>query len=158
MEYKNFWDASWRDNTDLAVIVAGDMCERLIDIRDYLQFYDNLDLLTLMRQCLLLDADIKDIQHLPWQQVIDLRTELLQRRYDFFKSGDEEQQNYLLQLIQYPFARWGPGCLCTEFSSINLKGMTDIPTIASVLQNKLNFEYFTPSLMCDPRIYEIEQP
>lgn len=155
--YDEFWYADYRDASDLAVIVAGDMCEKKIDVRDYLKFQDNLDTLTVVRYCLLMGAELSDLEGMNPRQIQEYSETLLHKIFDFY-DGTDHKRNYLLQLIQYPFARWGPECLWVEHCSVDLKGMTDIKEMSVKLSNALGFKYFTNSYNLAMPVFKIQQP
>ena len=158
MPCDSFWDEPFRDNTDLTVIVAGDICEQRIDIRDYLKYLPDLNKVTIIRQCLLLGADIEKLDTMTMQQLLGLREVRLHEIFNFYEMGNTSRRNYLLQVIQQPFARWGPGCLCIETYTTNLMGKTDIVEIANIVRSALKFKYFTSSSDCMQPIFSIRQP
>lgn len=155
--YSEFWDAPHRDASDLAVIVSGDMCEKKIDVRDYLAYQDNLDTLTVVRYCLLLGEDIENLQGMTPRQIQEHSEALLHKVFKFY-DGSEHRRNYFLQLIQYPFARWGPECLWIDHCSVDLKGMTDIKEMSIKLSKALDFEYFSNSYDLVMPVFTIQQP
>lgn len=149
-QYDEFWDAHYRDTSDLAVIVAGDICEKHIDIRDYLKYQDDLDTLTVVRFCLLLGAEPNVLDKMTPKQIQEYVDVLLHKKFNFYDDS-EHSRRFLLQLIQYPFARWGPRCLWVESCSVDLKGMADIKAISEKLSAALGFKYFTDSrYLCWP--------
>ncbi len=151
-----FWELLDLDNTDLSVIVAGDICEGVIDFKDYLQFFDHFEYITRFRFCLLLGYDNKELYEKSDKELFALSEEGLHRRFNFYKPGDWHMREYLLQLIQYPFAQWGSGCLEIQYSSIDFLKLVesaplDVDQLMKMLQEKFKFKYFVPFRMMASR-------
>ncbi len=77
-----FWELFDLDNTDLAVIVAGDICEGVINFKDYLQYFDHFEYMTLFRFCLLLGYENKELDRKSAKELfaLDLFNNLAKRR------------------------------------------------------------------------------
>lgn len=151
---KDIWSLYGLDNSDLAVIMACDLSEKVIDPCEYLKYVDDFERMTLVRFCLLLHAHPKDLVGLSKDELYDLRDKLLKQLFNFFDPNNEKKRRFLLQVIQKPIAKWGIGCLHIERCTCNVCDNMEI--MREALKEHLGFEIYRSYREREPIIIDIQ--
>ena len=100
-----FWDLDDLDPGDLAVSVAGDLCEQRINPWDYLVYYGYWDRLNLVRVCLLLGYPPEYLADRELDELIEFIDNSLTVYFPGYERGDARNREYMLKVhFLYPFA------------------------------------------------------
>ena len=154
MTYKTLWEQKHLDAADLAVIVAGDICEARINVYDYLKYYDNLDVLTGVRFCLLTGSEPSTIFPRDPIELEKIYVENILRKYTFITSTSRWIIRAMLKAVQYPIAQW-KNCFRIEYCSLkDITSYTDIHDLMQVLREHLDFENYTRCNLADLPVYD----
>lgn len=136
-----FWDLPDLDPTDLAVAVAGDLCERRINPYDYIPYCGAWNRLNLIRPCLALGREIDEIRDLNDSQLLKLIDSDLAAKVPEHVIGDARSRAYYLKTRCFlPFAACNPhDCL-----EVNHTTMFPFPEDLDELANKLmiHFDFY----------------
>lgn len=136
-----FWDLPDLDPTDLAVAVAGDICEGRIEPYDYIPYCGAWDRLNLVRQSLALGRDISELTDLNDSQLLELIDSDLTKRVPEHVPGDPRSRAYYLKTRFFmPFAACNPrDCL-----GVNHTTMFPFPDDPKELIDKLmvHFDFY----------------
>lgn len=152
-EPRDIWEILKLDNSDLAVILACDLTEGLINPCDYLIYTDDFERMTLVRFCLLLHAKPESLADLSNDELYTLRDKLLKEMFDFFDPSNEHRRRFLLQVIQKPISIWGIGCLHITHCSCEI--CMDMDVMRERLKQHLQFELYRPYITRDPIVAPI---
>ncbi len=151
----SFWNCEYQDNTDLAVIIAGDICEGCVNVYDYLIYRDNLLRLTWARYCLLLHASRESVAFKTTRELKEYTDKLLVGRYGEDVMTNMRLRVFILQAIQLPFSQWGAGCL--EVEHCTLDSIPDsIHELSELLKRHLDFDRYDSFTSLPLRLWKIE--
>lgn len=140
MKEVRFWDTEYQDVSDLAVVVAGDICEQRINPEDYLKFMDDLEHLSILRLALLAGFHISQLDMLSSEEI----DALLRTHFYMRFPGLESRPNMylsLLKLLVLPFGRWSSNILTVEYSSLSVEDYFSV-NLKDILMRELEFNLF----------------
>ena len=138
------WDHKDLDASDLAVVLAHDICEQRINVFDYLKYADDLDRLTGVRFCLLTgskpDTDfpvtLPELEHIFVSNLIE--------KFPFIKTTDHALIRAFLITVQYPLGQWR-NCLHVEHCSLPaVQSYTELEELKQALCEHLSFNTYQP--------------
>ncbi len=99
---ETFWEAPYRNPSDLAVIMAGDICENHFNIYDYLNFGPSLDRICAARYCIMARANLADIANLNTDELYECYYKLLSERFPWLNIANPKAYSWISQVLQLP--------------------------------------------------------
>lgn len=118
----SFWYVKNLDPSDLAVAVAGDICEGFVNPWDYLPFYGYWDKLSKTRECLRLGFPIEDVKDYNVSEMNDLIDKWLASYVPDYIKGDARCRDFNLKVRYFfPFAMCNQDtCLYVDHSTMTI--------------------------------------
>lgn len=138
-----FWYLPHLDPSDLAVAVAGDICEGFVEPWDYLQFYPDWDRLNRIRQCLRMGLHIEDIYDISNEHLVDAIDSILVQLHPEHIVGDPRSRDFYLKVcFFFPFAMCNQDtCLYVDHTTMDYYPK-DKEELKEALMNHFNFYRF----------------
>lgn len=101
---KSIWMLKDIDPADLAVAVAGDFSENIINPMDYLYFWHDLDTMNIARWALRLGYKLEDIRDISKHEMVKLVDKELMKMFPQYKGDDYKVRYELMGFLFYPFS------------------------------------------------------